>query len=67
MFTNSIMIIHVNRIANQPPMSLIVVQRYRNIDAKDPRGGYRELFVIIAGIPDHRNGHFVKPNKVALK
>jgi len=39
-FTNSIMIIHVNRIANQPPMSLIVVQRYRNIDAKDPRGGY---------------------------
>ncbi len=61
------MIIHVNRIANQPPMSLIVVQRYRNIDAKDPRGGYWEPFVIIAGIRDHRNGHFVKPNKVALK
>ncbi len=66
-FTNSIMIIHVNKIANLPPMSSMVVRGYRSVDATNPRGGYQELFIIVAPILDDKNGHYVKPSRVALK
>jgi len=39
-FTNPIMIIHVNKIANQPLMSLMAIGRYKNADAMNPKGGY---------------------------
>ncbi len=38
--TNLIMIIHVNKIANRPLMSLMVTRRYKSIDAMNPKGGY---------------------------
>ncbi len=40
---------------------------YKTIDAKNPRGGYRKPSIITAKILDHINGHFVKPNKLALE
>ncbi len=33
----------------------------------NPRGGYRKLSIIIIPILDHRDGHYVRPNKVAFK
>ncbi len=66
-FTNSIMTINVNRIANWPPISSIYVKRYISIDVGNLRGKYQKPSIVIAWIFDHGNGHFVKPNKVALK
>ncbi len=40
---------------------------YKSTHVKNLKGGYRELYVVIAQIHDHKNGHFVRPNKVALK
>jgi hypothetical protein len=37
------------------------------VDVANPRGGYWKPFVVIAQIPDHKYGHFVWPNRVALK
>jgi hypothetical protein len=34
---------------------------------ENPKGGYQKLYLITQGIPNHRIGHFVRPNKVALK
>jgi hypothetical protein len=48
-------------------MSSIATRGYKNIDVEDPKGGHWETFVIIQGILKHRNGHFVRPNKVAFK
>jgi hypothetical protein len=31
------------------------------------RGGYRDSFVVITKILDYKNGHSIKPNRVALK
>ncbi len=39
-FTNLIMIIHVNRIVDRPLMNSMVVGRCRNTDAMYLRGGY---------------------------
>jgi len=47
-------------------MNSIVARGYRSIDVKYPRRRYREPFVIIAGIIDHINGHFVRVNRIAL-
>ncbi len=66
-FTNLIMIIHVNRTIDWPSMSSMATRRYINVDATYPRGEYWEPFVVIALIPNHRVGHYVRPNKVALK
>ncbi len=48
-------------------MSSIVVEKYKSTNARNPRRGYWKPFIIIARIPDHRNGHYVRPNKVPLK
>jgi len=48
-------------------MSLMVVGGYKNVDAMNPKGGYRKPFTVIAQIYDHKNGHYVRLNKVGLK
>jgi hypothetical protein len=65
-FTNPIMTTHVNRTIDRPPMSLMVTGRYKSIDAKNPEG-YQKPSIVIAKIFNHKCGHFVRPNKVALK
>jgi hypothetical protein len=67
MFTNPIMTIHVNRIAYQPSMSSMVVRKYKCANVTNLRKGYQKPFVVIAPIPDHKYGHYVRPNRVALK
>jgi hypothetical protein len=66
-FTNSVMTIHVNRTANRPSMSSKAIGRNRRVDATNLGGGYRETSVVTTPILDHRNGHDVRPNKVAFK
>jgi hypothetical protein len=48
-------------------MSSIATRGYKSIDVENLRGGYWKSFIIIAKILDHRNGHFVRPNKVVFK
>ncbi len=66
-FTNLIIIICANMTPYWPPMSLIATRGYKSIDVENLRGGYWKSFIIIAKILDHRNGHSVRPNKVAFK
>jgi hypothetical protein len=66
-FTNSIMTTHVNRTTNQPPMSSMATGRYKSIDATNPRGGYRKPSAIITQFFYHKDGPYVRPNKIALK
>jgi hypothetical protein len=48
-------------------MSSMVARRYISVDVANPRGGYQKPFVVIPPIPNHENGHYVRPNKVACK
>jgi len=48
-------------------MSSMVVRRYRNANVVHPIGGYQEPFVIIVPTFDHKDGHYVRPNRVVLK
>jgi hypothetical protein len=48
-------------------MNLMVVGGYICVDATNLRGGYQKSFIVIAQIPNHRNGHYVRPNKVVFK
>ncbi len=48
-------------------MNSMVVGRYRSADATNPRGGYQESSVVTTLILDHRDGHFVRPNRVTFK
>ncbi len=66
-FTNLTMIIHVNRTIDWPSMSSMATKGYRNVDATYPRGEYQEPFVVIALVPSHRLGYYVRPNRVVLK
>jgi len=66
-FTNPIMTIHVNMTTNQPPMSSIATGRYKSTIVENPIGGYQEPSIVTVKIPNHKNGHFVKPNRVAFK
>jgi hypothetical protein len=67
MFTNPIMITHVNRTTNQPLMSSMAVGGCISANVANPKGGYGEPYVVTAPIIDYKGGHYVKPNKVALK
>ncbi len=58
---------HVNKIVEWPPMNSIDVRGYKNANVENLREGYWEPFVITTRILDHINGHFMRPNKVALK
>jgi hypothetical protein len=48
-------------------MNSKTVGRYKNTNAKNPKGGYQESFVITHDILDHINGHSIRPNRVAFK
>jgi hypothetical protein len=48
-------------------MSSMVIGKYRSIDVTNPRGGYWEPYVVTVQILDHKDGHSIKPNRVALK
>jgi hypothetical protein len=48
-------------------MNSMAVGGYINADATNPRRGHWEPFVIIASIPYHKYGHYVRSNRVALK
>jgi len=58
---------HVNRIIDQPLMNSMAVKRYKNVDVANLRGGYQESYVATTQTPNCRDGHFVKPNRVAFK
>jgi hypothetical protein len=66
-FTNPIMATHGNRTANRPLMSSMDVGRCKNANVMHSRGGYRMPIVVTTPIFYHKNGHYVRPNKVALK
>ncbi len=61
-FTNPIMITHVNRTTNQPLMSSMVVGGYESVDVMYPKGGYQEPSAVTISILDHRNSHYVRLN-----
>jgi hypothetical protein len=48
-------------------MNSMVVGGYINVDATNLKGGYREPCIVTVPILDHKDGHYVKPNMVALK
>jgi len=48
-------------------MSSMVVRSYRSADATNLRGGYQKPSIVTTQIPNHKDGHYVRPNKVALK
>jgi hypothetical protein len=48
-------------------MSSITIGGYRSIDVDNPRGGYQDAYVVTIGIPNHRNGHSMRPNRVVFK
>jgi hypothetical protein len=48
-------------------MKSMVVGGCKNADVMHSKGGYWKPIVVIASIFDHRNGHYVRPNRVALK
>jgi hypothetical protein len=48
-------------------MNSIAMGGYISTDAENLKRGYRKPFVVIAKIPNHRNGHAMGPNRVALK
>jgi len=62
-----IMTIHMNKTVDQPLMNSMAIGGYKNTNVENPRGGYHKPFVVTVKIPDHRNGHFVRPNRVAFK
>jgi len=45
----------------------MAVGGYKSVNAMNPRRGYQKPFVVTTQINDHRNGHYVRPNRVALK
>jgi hypothetical protein len=48
-------------------MSSIATRRYISIDVGNLRGGYPKPSIVTTRIPNHRNGHSMKLNRVVLK
>jgi hypothetical protein len=48
-------------------MSSMVARRYRGVDATNLKGGYQGPSVVSVKTSNHRDGHYVRPNRVALK
>jgi hypothetical protein len=48
-------------------MNSMVARRYKITNAKNPKGRYWKPSIVITKIPNHKNGHFVRPNKVAFR
>ncbi len=66
-FTNLIMIIHVNKTTDRPLMSSMAIGRYKSANVANQRGGYQEPSIITVPILDYKDGHYVRLNKVAFK
>jgi hypothetical protein len=66
-FTNLIMNTHVNKTANRPLMNSMATGGYKSVNAINPKKGYQKPSTIIAPILDHKDGHYVRPNKVVFK
>jgi hypothetical protein len=66
-FTTPIMTTHVNKTKDQPLMNLIDVGMYISTYVEILKRSYWEPFVITQGIPNHKNGHSIRPNKAVLK
>jgi hypothetical protein len=66
-FTNPIMIIHVNKTTDRPLMSSMVAGRYINIDVGNLGRIYRKPSVVTTRITNNKNGHSMRPNMVTLK
>jgi hypothetical protein len=45
----------------------MVVGRCKSVNAIHSKGGYWEPIVVTTRILDHKDGHYVRPNRVALK
>jgi len=54
-------------ITNQPLMSLMVAREYKSVNVVNPRKGYQEPSALNVQIHGYIVGHYVRPNKVALK
>jgi len=48
-------------------MNSIIARGYRSINVGNLRGRYKKRSIIAAGIPNHKNGHYVRPNRVIIK
>ncbi len=48
-------------------MNSMVVRRYRSANTTNIREGYQKPSIVTTQIPNHKNGHYVRPNKVALQ
>jgi hypothetical protein len=66
-FTNPITTTHVNKTIDRPLMSSMAIGGCRSVDVMHSRGGYEEPIVVTAPILDHRDGHYVRPTRVAIK
>jgi hypothetical protein len=65
-FTNLITITHVNRTTDRPLMNSMVTGRCRSTNVVHPRRGYRKPIVVTTPIFSHKDGHYVRPNRVFL-
>jgi hypothetical protein len=61
-----IMAIHGNMIINGPLMSSMAIRGCKNGNVV-PKGRHREPIIIIAPIFDHKDGHYVGPNRIVLE
>jgi hypothetical protein len=67
-FINPMMTTHVNKIANQPLMILMVVGKYINMyKCWKSRKRILRTSIVTTGIPNNKNGHSLRPNGVAFK
>jgi hypothetical protein len=67
MFIDPIITTHVNTTTDRPLMNSKVIEWYISAYVMNPRRGYQKPFAISALIPNHKYGHCVRPNRVALK
>jgi hypothetical protein len=48
-------------------MSSMATERNKSVDATNLKRGYREPSIVTIQIPNHKDGHYVRPNKVVFK
>jgi hypothetical protein len=48
-------------------MSSMAAGRYRSANATNLKTRYREPSVVTTPIPNHKDGHYVRPNRIAFK
>jgi hypothetical protein len=66
-FINLIITTHMNMTTNWPLVSSMAAGRYKSANAMNPREGYWEPYAITTQIFEHKNGHYIRPNKVIQK